>query len=153
METNRSEWSVPRLAISSDHTLVSAAVGTMKFANIPTYAYKPSRTQNAIEIAFAMNADAAACVAHVYAARENGDIAEIWTGTLTAGNVENTDDDYWVDTFASTTDTWITTIKELDAAGNNGMSRIIFDSCGYRYFFVQFTGLAAETVRAFYSGF
>lgn len=152
-ETIRAGWSAPRAAISSDDTLVSAAADTMMFEDIIDNSYKPPLTHNAIEIAFSMGANAQACIAYVFAARRNGDIVLVWTGTLTAGTQEATDGDFYVDTFAGTTDNWITTIKEVDGGGNNRMSRIIFDSCGYRDFFTQFTGLSSETARAHYSGF
>lgn len=152
-ETIRAGWDVPRAAIASDDTLVSASATTMKFANLPAYTYKPSSKMNAVEIAFSMGADAQACAATVFAARENGDIVMVWTGTLTAGTQVATDGDFYVDTFASTTDNWATTIKEVDAAGANRMSRIVLDTLGYRYFFVQFTGLSSETAKAHYSGF
>lgn len=153
-ETIRLAWDTPRPAISSDDTLVTAAVGTMKNANIPSYAYIASRGHNALEIAFTMDADGKACAATVFAARKNGTIAQVWTGTLTAGKqVSDEGTDVWVDTFATTTDTWVTTIKEVDAGGADRQSRIVFDTVGYEFFFVQFTGLSSETARAYYSGF
>jgi len=152
-ETVRMGWSDPRGAIATDDTLVSAAVGTMKFANVPAHAYKPDTRQNALEVAFTMDADGSACVAYLFAARENGDIVLVWTGTLTAGTQQATDGGTWVDTFGSTTDNWITTIKEVDAGGNNRMARLVLDTCGYKYFFCQYTGLSSETVKAFFSGF
>lgn len=152
-ETIRAPWSMPRAAVSSNDTLVDAAADTMMFEDIIAGSYKPPVTQNAIEIAFAMGADAQACAAFVYAARENGDIVLVWDGTLTAGKQEATDGLFWVDTFGSTTDNWITTIKEVDTGGADRMSRLVFDTCGYRYFFVQFTGLSSESVKTYYSGF
>ena len=152
-ETIRRNYTTPRAAIATDDTLVSAAIGTMKFANIPSYAFRPDSAMNAVEVAFTMDADGKACAATLFAARDNADIVQVWTGTLTAGTQQATDGGVWVDTFATTTDTWITVIKETDASGNNRMSRIVLDTAGYKYFFVQFTGLSSETVRAFYSGF
>lgn len=152
-ETVRNGWSDPREAISSDDTLVSAAVGTMKLANIPAYAYKPAPAQNAVEIAFTMDADGSSCVAYLFAAKDTGDIVLVWTGTITAGTQQATDGGVWVDTLATTTDNWITTIEEVDAAGADRMSRVVLDTCGYRSFFTQFTGLSGETVKTFYSGF
>ena len=152
-ETIRSAYSTQRAAISTDDTLVSAAADTMMLEDIPAHSFKPSSTQNAIEVAFSMGANAQACVAYLFAARDNGDIVLVWTGTLTAGTQEASDGSFWVDTLASTTDNWITTIKEVDAAGSNRQSRIVLDTVGYRYFFTQFTGLSSESVRSFFSGF
>jgi hypothetical protein len=152
-ETFRDRWSDPRSTSAADDTLVSAAIDTMKNANIPATAYSPAPRQNALEVSFAMDADGSNCVAYLFAARKEGDIVLIWTGTLTAGTQEATDGGVWVDTVAGSTDNWITTIKEVDGGGNNRMFRIVMDTCGYHKFFTQYTGLSSETVKTFYSGF
>lgn len=152
-QTVRRGWDTPRAAITTDDTLVSAAADTMMFDDIPSYAFRPPSALNALEVAFTMGANAQACAATLFAARENGDIVQVWTGTITAGTQESTDSRYYVDTIGSSTDNWITTIKEVDTGGNNRMSRIVLDTCGYMYFFCQFTGLASESVKAHYSGF
>ena len=152
-ETARLGYSKPRAAITSDDTLVSAAADTMKYANVPAYSYKPSTQQNAIEVAFTMGADGQSCAAYLFAYKKNGDIVLVWDGTITAGTQEATDETFYVDTLGTTTDNWITTIKEVDAAGSNRMSRIILDTAGYYGFFVQFTGLSSESARAIFSGF
>lgn len=153
-ETIRSPWSTPQPVVSSDDTLVSAAADTMKFANIPANSYKPPFSHNALEVCFTMGADAQNCVAYLFAARELGDIVLVWTGTITAGTQESTDGRYYVDTVAtSTTDNWYPNVREIDGGGNNRMFRIRLDTCGYRYFFCQFTGLSSESVRPYYSGF
>ena len=153
IETIRSGWSTPRAAISANDTLVDASATTMKFANIIDGAYLPSPTQNAVEIAFSMGANGQSCAAFVYAARRNGDIVLVWNGTITAGTQVATDGSFYVDTLGTTTENWITTIKEVDGGGDNRMSRVIFDTAGYQYFFVQFTGISSESVQARYSGF
>lgn len=152
-ETDRSGWSAPRAAIVANDTLVSAAADTMQFEDIPSYSYKPSPRQNAIEVAFSMGAEAQACAAYLFAARENGDIVLVWDGTITAGAQVATDGSFWVDTISASTDNWITTIKEVDVAGADRQSRIVLDTVGYKYFFVQFTGISSESVRSFFSGF
>ncbi len=152
-ETIRRGWNIPRGTISTDDTLVSAAADTMMLEDIPGDAYKPDPAINALEVAFSMDADGKACVAYLFAARANGDIVLVWTGTLTAGTQEATDGSFYVDTFASTTDNWITTIKEVDVSGSNRMARIVLDTAGYKYFFTQFTGLSSETVKPYFSGF
>jgi hypothetical protein len=152
-ETIRSGYTVPRGAISTDDTLVTAAADTMMFADIPDGSYKPPMTQNAVEVAFSMGADAQSCVAYLFAARKTGDIVLVWTGTITAGAQEATDGLFYVDTLAGSTDTWITTIKEVDGGGNDRMARIVLDTCGYHTFFTQFTGLSSESVKTHFSGF
>jgi len=152
-ETIRLGYSKPRAAITTDDTLVSAAADTMMLANVPDYSYKPNSQQNAVEVAWTMGADAQSCVAYLFAHKKNGDIVLVWTGTITAGTQESTDGRFYVDTFAATTDNWITTIKEVDGGGNNRMARIVLDTTGYYGFFSQFTGLSSESVQAIYSGF
>lgn len=152
-ETVRSGWTGPRAAISSDDTLVSASATTMKFANIPANSYKPPMTHNAIEVSFRMGADGQSCVAYLFAARRSGDIVLVWSGTITAGTQVATDGLFYVDTVAGSTDNWITSIKEVDGSGNNRMLRLVMDSCGYRDFFTQFTGLSSESVKSHFSGF
>jgi hypothetical protein len=152
-ETVRKNWTYPRGIVATDDTLVDAAADTFMFEDIIAGAFRPDSMMNAIEIAFTMAADGEACAAFVYAARDNGDIVLVWDGTLTAGKQEATSGRFYVDTLGSTTDNWITTIKEVDVGGGDRMSRIIFDTCGYKYFFTQFTGLSSEDVQALYSGF
>ncbi len=152
-ETIRARWNIPQAAVSSDDTLVSAAADTMMNEDIPVNSYKPATNQNAIEVAFSMGANAQSCVAYIFAARTGGDIVLVWTGTITAGTQEATDGSFWVDTFATTTDNWITTIKEVDASGSDRMARVVFDGVGYYNFFCQFTGLSSESVQGHFSGF
>ncbi len=152
-ETVRNVWQTRRAIVSTDDTLVSAAVDTMMFEDIIDNAFRPDSSMNAIEISFSMGADGQACAGFVYAARLNGDIVLVWNGTLTAGKQEATSGRFYVDTLGTTTDNWITTIKEVDIAGADRMSRIVFDSCGYAFFFTQFTGLSSESAQAHYSGF
>ncbi len=151
-QTYRAAWTSPRAAIAADDTLVSASAATMKYANIPAYAYRPSPGQNALEIAFTMDANASSCVVYLFGARENGDIVLVWTGTITAGTQQATDGGVWVDTIAGSNSYWPTTLAEIDGGGNNRMFRLALDTAGYKHFFTQFTGLAAETVKTFYSG-
>lgn len=152
-ETIRIGYSIPRGAISTDDTLVTASATTMMFADVPDYSYKPNSQQNAIEIAFTMGAAGQACAASLFAYRKNGDIVQVWNGTITAGAQEASDGSFYVDTFATTTDNWITTIKEVDGGASDRMSRLVLDTVGYYGFFVQFTGLSSESVKAIYSGF
>ena len=154
LTTERFGWSMPRAVVATDDTLVSASATTMKDANIPSSAYKPNSANNALEITWTMHANDESCVVYVFAARSNGDIVRVWTGTVTAGTQVSTGSRYYVDTIASSTDDWITTVSEVDGAGNNRMARIVFDTCGYAYFFCQYTGLAGdEDIQEHYSGF
>ena len=152
LETIRNKWNRENRAIvtANDTALL---VTTSKYANIPAHAYKPDKMENAVEIAWTMGADGQACTCSVYAARQVGDIVLVWTGTLTAGKQVSTDARYWVDTLGGTADTWITTIKEVDEAGADRISRIVFDSAGYSSFFCLYGGISSETVTSYFSGY
>ena len=154
LNTIRSKWNPEnRAAVATDDTLVTASATTMKHASLPAYVYKPEELHNAIEIAWTMGADAQSCAVNVFAARKGGDIVKVYTATITAGKQVSTDLRYWVDTIASATDTWISTVKEVDIGGADRQSRIVLDTCGYESFFCQYTGLSSESVRAYYSGY
>ena len=154
LNTIRSKWNPEnRAAVAADDTLVTASATTMKHASLPAYTYKPEELHNALEIAWTMAADAQACAVYVFAARKSGDIVQVYTATITAGKQVATDLRYWVDTIASSTDTWITTVKEIDNGGSDRQARIVLDTCGYESFFCQYTGLLSESVQAHYSGY
>ena len=154
LDTMRYKWSPEnRAAVATDDTLLTASATTMKAANVPVYAYHPEPSMNAIEIAWTMNADAKTCTVTVFAARRGGDIVKVYTATVTAGKQVSTDSLYWVDTIASGTDTWITTVTKVDFGGADRMSRIVLDTCGYDSFFCQYTAISSESIRAYYSGY
>lgn len=152
LDTDRMGWSKPAAATSSDDTLVTADPNGMKYADIGD-TYSPSSKQNGIEIAWVMDANDSSCVAYLFAIRKNGDIALVWTATLTAGAQQSTSNEYYVDTISSITDNWITPVGKVDYGGNNRMARIMLDTCGYDKFFFQYTGLSSETVQAYISGY
>jgi len=154
LQTYRYGWTSEYSSVSTDDTLVSADPETMTFSDIPsTRVYRPSPNQNGIEVSWTMGADAQSCVVYLYAARRSGDIALAWTATLTAGKQVSTGSRYYVDTIASATDTWILPILLIDYSGNDRQARIVLDTCGYSYFFCQYTGLSSESIQVAYSGF
>jgi len=154
LDTKRYKWTPEnRAPVAADDTLLTASATTMKAANVPVYAYHPENGQNAVEIAWTMNADAKTCTVTLFAARRGGDVVKAWTATVTAGKQVSTDSLYWVDTIATSTDTWITTITEVDVSGADRMSRIVLDTCGYDSFFCQYTDISSESIKAYYSGY
>jgi len=153
LETSREGWSVPRAICAADDTLVSASATTMKYANIPTGAYSPRERQNAIEVCWTLAANNNSCVAYIFAARNNGDIVLVWYGTITAGTQVATDGRFYVDTIATTAENWITSVTLVDYSAANRMSRLTFDSCGYQFFFCQYTGISSTSVQAKFSGY
>jgi len=150
LETARYGWSIPRGAVSTDDTAHGATTST--YDDIPETAYKPTTGQNHVEITWTMRVDAQSCVVYVYAARPHGDIVLVWTATLTAGKQASTDSRYYVDTIASSTDNWLTPVKECDGSGADRMARIAFDTNGYAFFWCLYTGLSSESIKAYYSG-
>ena len=153
LDTARWGYSTPVDANTVDDTLLTDANTTMQWADLPAQRYRPDTQHNAIEIAWTMDSPADSCTCTVYAYRKGGDLTQVWTGTLTAGTQGSTDGREYVDTIASSTDTWISTVKEIDGGGNNRMSRIVFDTCGYAVFFCQFENLSSESIKAYYSGY
>ena len=126
---------------------------TYKNVNIPTHAYHPRADQKTIEVAWSMAADAQSCVVYLYAARRGGDVVLAYTTTLTAGKQVSTGSRYYIDTIAAGTETWNTDIVIIDGGGNDRMSRITLDTCGYDSFFCLYTGLSSENVEAYFSGY
>lgn len=157
LETNRFVWNAGT-AVSTDDTLLSASATTMQYADIPTTnVFKADEKINAIEVSWTMGAGGQACVCWIFAARANGDIVPVWTGTLecTAANLEyvSTGSLYYVDSITATTSYWPTSIAEVCTSGADYTSRIFLDTCGYKYFIFQYTGLSSESVKQYVSGY
>lgn len=144
-----------RSAVAANDTAPAETTG--KYANAPAHAYTRQETDNYLEIWFAGNADTDSAVASVYACRRGGDVRKVWTGTLTVGARDSTSSENYVDTFATTTDTWITTVSEVDAGGNDRIASLVFDTCGYEKIWVYFDGSSdisgSEAYTVFISGF
>lgn len=157
LETNRFVWNAGT-AVSTDDTLLSVSATTMQYADIPTTnVFRADEKINAIEVSWTMGAAGQACVCWIFAARTNGDIVPVWTGTLecTSANLEYvaTDLRYYVDSISGTTSYWPTTIAEVNTGGADFTSRILLDTCGYKFFIFQYTGLSSESVKQYVSGY
>jgi len=129
---------------------------TSKWANKPAHAVQIGDEINAIEIWWTGHADGDSVVAWIYAARPNGDIVTVWTGTLTCGTLDSTSGANYIDTFSATTSYWGTTVSETDAAGGNRIARLHFDTMGYKWFWVLYddtTVTGDESYVAYYSGY
>jgi hypothetical protein len=152
-QTDRIGWNVLRGAVTSSDSSPTYSATTLKNANIPSHAKTPNKNHNAVEINFAGGANGQSATVYVWAARKSGDIVLVWTATVTAGPQVATDGSYYVDTIASSTDNWITTVAEVDGGGDNRMARIVFDTCGYNQFWVTWDGVSSETFYANISGY
>lgn len=158
LETNRFTWNAGTV-VDTDDSLLNASATTMTKANISsTNVFEADSKMNAIEVCWTTGAAGDNALCWIFAARTNGDIVPVWTGTIecTSANTEftSTDGRYYVDSVTSTTSYWPTTISEVNAAGADYTSRIILDTCGYKYFIFQYTGFTGtESVKQYVSGY
>lgn len=157
LETNRFTWNAGSV-VEEDDSLLNASATTMTKANISsTNVFVADSKINAIEVCWTAGKAGDNCVCWIFAARANGDVVPVWTGTLecTAAGTEFTSSDnrYYVDSITSTTSYWPTAIAEVNTAGADYTSRILLDTCGYKYFIFQYTGLSSESVKQYVSGY
>jgi len=158
LETINENWLVLKAKTEAGSSDAAHGATTSKNADIPATAVKRCREWNALEIAFTGHADGDTCGFALYAARRDGDIAVVFSGDITIGKQAATDGGYWADTIVedAVASKWITTVTLVDAAGGDGMSRIVFDACGYDKFWVQFVAAEItgdEHYTAYYSGY
>jgi len=155
------------------NTVVIASAGD--FANMPSGAldlepdYYASTGAGFLELAFA-GSDAAndTFTVKVWAWRvANGPAALVYSGTGILGTQavvvwpggDAATSRFWADTLSADGGFWLTTVKVADGAGNNRMSRLCFDTCGYRYVWCEITsadgapGTQASTLAVYYSYF
>jgi len=158
LETINENWLVLKAKTEAGSSDAAHGATTSKNADIPATAIKRCREWNALEIAFTGHADGDTCGFALYAARRDGDIAVVFSGDITIGKQAATDGGYWADTIVedAVASKWITTVTLVDAAAGDGMSRIVFDTCGYDKFWVQFVAAEItgdEHYTAYYSGY
>ena len=79
--------------IDTDVTLMTAGPATtmLNATIVAKDYYSPSNKQNGIEVAWTMQAATEECYCEILAARANGDVVLVWTGTLSAGAQVATD--------------------------------------------------------------
>jgi len=173
-QTVHSPYYLLRAAADEDATTIDLAASKGNFASMPSGAVqiRPNTergsTANGIEIIFAGGSAADKTFSYkIYAWRAiNGPAALVCSGTGTLGTMDvvtypsgaAVTDIFYADTLTCT-DTWITTIGTVDNSGGNRCSRLVFDTCGYEWFYVEITeadgvdpgtGQAGD-VSAFYS--
>ena len=157
LHTSRSGFGTLRSAYTDASTAdVLHDEDTSAWADKPTHAKEIDDNLNAIEIWWTGYADADSTVVWIYAARPNGDIVTVWTGTLTCGTLDSTSGANYIDTITASTSYWGTNISETDAAGGNRIARIHFDTMGYKWFWILFddtTVTGDESYVTYYSGY
>jgi len=127
---------------------------TLSTSEIDGLSYRVPRSADQVEIAFTCkNADTDTFTAVIYAAREKGDLEFVCSLNGTAGAQESdgafegddyTTTRYYADTFASTADRWPADVFYIDAAGNDGIGKVVFDLRERRHVVCLFTAISAN---------
>lgn len=104
-------------------------------ANTPTDAHQISERMRNMEVRISGEYADRTGTVYFYAARKDDDICLLGSATVTVGDQVSSEGHYYVHQM-TLTDRWITEVKLVDAGGNDGMSRIVFDVSGYDIFFV-----------------
>lgn len=102
-------------------------------------------------------------------ANENGPAVHVLQGTGTLGTQQVVKyphnglapdaTRYWADTLEVSWENWFKEVEATDGTGHNTVAHVWFDSCGYRYFFIEIlnadgsTGTEAGDVACFYRYF
>ena len=98
---------------------------------------------------------------------ENGPAKRLAEGTCTTGtqavvkfphNSAAIADTYWCDTIVITYENWPKEVEATDAGTSNSVASLWFDTCGYRYFLLEFrtseaTATALTNLTAYYGRF
>lgn len=124
--------------------------------------------QNYVELIFCGGAAANKTFNYkVYAWRKyNGPAMLVCTGTGTLGTqavvvypqLGNATSKFWADTL-TVADRWLTDVTSTDTTGNNEVAKLVFDTCGYEWLYVEIssadgaTGNEAGDVSVYYSYF
>ena len=124
--------------ISASGVALDGSAGELKAAQLANEnPFYEAEAMNQVELRIkCLTGDGGTGTLHVYGGRKDDDICHVGDLVVTAGTqlctapVSAT----YVDTMVATMK-WITETKIVDASGNNGMSRIMFDAHGYDFFF------------------
>ncbi len=162
IHTAAAKWLKVREQVTASDTAMTganknyASRGTTKGRDIPLGA-------NGVCVAFigdnaagdyAMENDTFDATIYVY--MEGGPAELVWTTTCTVGAQKTIEDPtlyvkssgvadtgMYVDKFASSTDSWATTVGTADAGENNGVAKAYFDCEGATWIVVEITSLTA----------
>ncbi len=105
-----------------------------------------------LEVRISANITGRTGTARFYASRKDDDICFLGSSAITSGLQVATGEYFYVDTM-TLTDRWITEVRKVDADGNDGMSRLVFDFSGYDKIFVLIE-YAGDTIwKIDFSGF
>ncbi len=134
--TKHSGYALLRTISATESALGNSEKTAAQLANETVY--DVAELMNNMELRFSSNNASASGTVYCYAARTEDDIVLLGSAGLTVGNQVATSGKFYVDTLVLT-DRWITEVKKVDGNGNNGMSRLVFDTSGYDKFFIHLT--------------
>ncbi len=132
--TKHSGYHLLRTVISSEEALTDTQKTAARLAS--EIVYPIPELMNNMEVRISSNDSSASGTAYFYTAKDNDDIVLLGSSAITAGNQLASSNKFYIDTM-TLTDRWITEVKKVDADGNDGMSRIVFDTSGYDNFFIH----------------
>ncbi len=132
--TKHSGYALLRTVSATESALGNAEKTAAQLANETVYDIP--ELMNSMEVRISSNNSSASGTAYFYAAKSEDDIVLLGSSAITIGNQVASSSKFYVDTM-TLTDRWITEVKRVDADGNDGMSRIVFDTSGYDNFFIH----------------
>ena len=159
LETMQKEWELVGTATSAaagDPAVAARSYATIS-ATSKVATYNVVGAQNIAEFCFTGPKDANTFVVEVYASRAYksstlSSMSKVCTLTMTTGKQVESTGRYFIDTIVVSNEFWLTSIVQVDIAGADRISRIAFDTCGYRYFsFVPTT--VNGTLKIYGTGF
>lgn len=151
LESKQNTWTTIRSLVTAENGGVGLSATTRKWADLTATTaltaklYPVSEFANGVCFRFRSSAgDGTTGTYFIYGVRDSDDAETACTGALTAGTQTATLGGTYADTI-TVTDRWNTTIKAVDAAGDNEMGKIFLDGCGVKYWLVLITVVSAGT--------
>ena len=144
--TPQYNWLEIRDAVATSDTALTATTKDWTdrpFKALSRTIYEIPDEWNNIEIRFRGNDAAATSNYVVYLYASDDDAVKVCNGALTSGDQTATDGGFFVDTI-TVADVWPKDVLSGDASAGNGVSRIVFDSLGYQYIWVELTTISAS---------
>ena len=151
---SQSQWATVRSTVSAAESDINDVEKTWDYyrANLTEGAgysfYVPDRA--IVEVAFThKNADSDTASFVIYGYKTNGDAAFVCSGACTAGAMASNGGRYYCDTIGTQVERWPGALEFVDEDGDDGMARVVFDACDYRYFVILFTAVStSDNVQA-----
>lgn len=163
LSTSKAGYAIVRTAVETTDSAPSASQRTYAYwlANYTAKSFIPSNINayesqegrdNAVQFTFSFNDNAGTATVAIYGIKYGESAANklytplepICVYSLTAGTQETGDSTarYYADTAVESADYW-GNVEAMDASGDNGVSKIMFDGRGYYAFVVLFTAISS----------